>query len=218
MGKVVENLNSCILLAANLCAPVSFTSIFDSEDLTDSGINFDSHITLLYARNLEIYPSEVMKACEKIIEKKGIFGRGNSLSEFLKNQSNQDPKPVFSMFDLSSFRNDSDYIVLKLKKETGLFKILEILNKGLQETFGVKSDFVTYTPHLTLAELVPGTADKYEKMKTLQLVLENSVISFEDLVLSIGKSGEDDFSVSNITTNKAADRFFRIRDLKSEGE
>ena len=40
-------LNSCLMLAVNLDTPVSLGCIFDEEDLKDTGIELDSHITLL---------------------------------------------------------------------------------------------------------------------------------------------------------------------------
>ena len=79
----------------------------------------------------------------------------------------------------------------------------------------MSSDFDTYTPHVSLAELNSGTARKYLESENLKTVLEDSYINFEDLILSYGKSGEpDDRKQYYLTNFKAVDRYFRIAGLK----
>lgn len=212
-----NNVNSCIMLAANLMSPVSLGCMFDSEDLKDSGVIYDSHITLLFAKSLKLDKQEVMKALNSSVAIKEVLGN-MTVEEYIRGIYQKPPVPVLSLFDLSSFDNDSGYIVLKLKKDTPHFKILSSINEGLSDAFGVKSDFSTYTPHLSLAELVPGVTNKYLSDYTLGSVLSGSTINFEDLTLSHGITGQSDYSVYNLTDNNCGDRFFRIRELTREGK
>ena len=46
--------SSCLMLAASLNTPVSLGAIFEANDLKDTGIEYDSHITVLYAREFVI--------------------------------------------------------------------------------------------------------------------------------------------------------------------
>ena len=50
----IKNMNSCVMLAANLSTPVLLNCVFDSGDLKDTGIQYDSHVTLLYARDKKL--------------------------------------------------------------------------------------------------------------------------------------------------------------------
>ena len=49
-----KDLNSCLMLAVNLDCPVSLKALFDEADLKDTGVELDSHITLLYAQGREL--------------------------------------------------------------------------------------------------------------------------------------------------------------------
>ena len=83
----------------------------------------------------------------------------------------------------------------------------------------MSSDFDTYTPHVSLAELNPGTARKYLESENLKTILEDSYINFEDIILSYGKSGEpEDRKQYYLTNFKAVDRYFRIAGLKKTNE
>lgn len=208
--------SSCIMLAANLSTPVSMKAIFDSGDLKDTGIEFDSHITLLYAR--------------KFIDKREIlpllrtfdFGDipdlgGRNIQDFLEYQKNplDFSCPVYDIFELSSFENDSGYVILKLKNNNLWYDVCSQINKVFGKYYNVTSDFSTYTPHLTLAELEPGLTGKYLDNETLKLVLRDSIVHFEDLVISYSREDSKEYDQYNITTNCAVDRFFRERELRS---
>jgi hypothetical protein len=58
-----------------------------------------------------------------------------------------------------------------------------------------------------LAELLPNEADKYLSNKTLNKVLNDSKIGFEDLVFSEEIDGK--YIKWNLTTHHALDRYFR---------
>jgi hypothetical protein len=83
--------------------------------------------------------------------------------------------------------------------------------------YNVKSDFLDYIPHLSLAELKPGTVDKYLESETVLGVLEDSVYSLEDILISYGLSNEpEDRKQKYLTSYSCIDRFFRIIRLKKE--
>lgn len=196
------------MLAVNLISPVSFSAIFDSEDLKDTGIEFDSHITLLYDPGVILEKSDILPLIP------------DSFTELLRKKSeitdDDDLESVPDLFELGSFENDSGYVVLKLRDDSDMYKPLWNLNRDLVKSFGIKPDFSTYTPHLTLAELKPGLTEKYTTSNVLQRVLADCKVRFEDLILSYGETGKTDFDVYNLTSNCAGDRFFRIRSLKNE--
>ena len=206
-----KNYNSCLMLAAELITPVSLSSIFDSGDLKDSGIEYDSHITIMYAGEKWLEKAELLRNVEEIDP--------SFIKEFLLENSSEeisDPYPVLDIFELSNFENESGYVVLRLKSDAPMFNRLETLNKGLQDKYGVTSDFGDYKPHLTLAEVEPGRSEKYLHDKKLQTLLEYSYVRFEDLILSYSKVGVKEYDVHNLTYYKAIDRFFRLRDLEKE--
>ena len=202
--------NSCLMLACALYTPINLSSIFDSEDLKDTGIELESHITLLYAQGITVPKNNIMEDIE--------IALGDDFDSFMNLLKNGDiiGKNVLETFDLGLFENDSDYVVLKLKQDTELYTNLKLINKGLRSKYGVQSEY-TYTPHMTLAELNQGTAKKYTESKKLKAVLENSKFAVEDLVISYGPSNVvEDREKYNLTKFHAVDRFFREENLKRE--
>lgn len=203
-------LNSCLMLAVNLDTPVSLGCIFDSADLKDTGVELESHITLLYAQSREIDYTGLLEDIKGIVgyeDYKWLYGM----------IENDDKYRVLDLFDLGKFENDSDYVILKLRKGTELYRILRLINKGLSIKHEVKSDFADYIPHVSLAELEPGTAQKYMESETLLGILEDSVIGIEDLLISYGTSNEpEDRKQKYLTNLKCIDRYFRLENLKKE--
>lgn len=202
--------NSCLMLACALYTPINLSSIFDSEDLKDTGIELESHITLLYAQGITVPKNNLMEDIE--------IALGDDFDSFMNLLKNGDiiGENVLETFDLGLFENDSDYVVLKLKQNTELYTNLKLINKGLRSKYGVQSEY-TYTPHMTLAELNQGTAKKYTESKKLKAVLENSKFAVEDLVISYGPSNVvEDREKYNLTKFHAVDRFFREENLKRE--
>lgn len=212
-----KNTPSCLMLAANLITPVSLASIFETEDLKDSGIEFDSHLTILFSHNL-LDKNIILRDINTVISaspiSKNIIG-GFDILKFLKGQKNLEAKPVLDLFDLGNFENESGYVVLRLKENTGLFEILNTINSGLSELYGVTSDFGDYKPHLTLAEVQAGLSQKYMENEILQLILQKSKIKLEDFIFSYDL-GEKDYKVYDLTNFNSVDRFFRIENLKKE--
>ena len=207
-----SEMNSCLMLAVNLETPVSLGCVFDSKDLKDTGIELDSHITLLYAAGKELDKDQLLKETKHLI--------GERIIEFMDLLKEEHLFKVLDYFTLDSFENDSDYIVLKLKPEKEeIFNDLRVINKGLRIAYDVDSEFKTFSPHITLAELKPGTAKKYLESEKLNLILEESYFDFDDLVLSYGKANEvNDRKQYFLTNFNCVDRYFRIFNLKKELE
>ena len=207
-----KEINSCLMLAMNLSTPVSLGCVFKEEDLKDTGVELDSHITLLYAQGKKIEWKGLLDDIRELIGEEDwgwLMGliRGD---EFYS---------VFDLFELSLFENDSDYVILKLRKGTPLFRVLSLINKGLSIKFGVKSEFAEYKPHLSLAELEPGKAKEYVTNEVLIQILEDSIVGVEDLFISYGTSNEpEDREQRWLTSEKNISRFFRLINLKKELE
>lgn len=203
-----NSMNSCLMLAIGLYTPVELGSIFDSADYKGTGLELDSHITLLYAQG-KILPRKMIKEDIKTIL--GDTGWEN-LNDWISGISRI---KVFDLFELGSFENDSDYLVLKMKKDHDTYSLFNLINLGLKKKYGVKSEFTEYSPHITLAELNPGVAKKYLESDCLRKVLSDSLIDFEDLIISFGYSGEEiDRKQYFLTQYKNIDRYFRLRNLK----
>ena len=203
-------INSCLMWAVNFETPVSLGCLFDSDDLKDTGIEVDSHITLLYAQGKTISHAGLLDELKEILgaeDYEWILGLVKSDEKF----------ETLDLFELGSFENDSDYLVLKLKKSNPVFKALSLINKGLRIRYGVSSDFTDYTPHLTLAELQPGTVRKYLGSETIKRVLEDSTCEYEDLFISYGTSNEpEDRKQRYLTSEKCIERYFRLERLRKE--
>lgn len=207
-----NEINSCLMWAVDLETPVDFGSIFDLADLKDTGIELDSHITLLYAQGKTIERDSLLDDIKNILNP-------NDYQNFYELCKEVNQEEVLDFFDLDKFENDSDYIILKLKKDKEIFKYLRLINKGLRLKYNVSSDFDNYVPHITIAELQPGTAKKYIKSGDLHKVLECSLFDFEDLFISYGTSNEpEDRKKYFLTQFKNIDRFFRLEHLKKSNE
>lgn len=203
-------MNSCLMLAANLDCPISLKAIFDEGDLKDTGVELDSHITLLYAAGKQLDRREIMKDIPLILGEE-------DWEELCLKMKESKEVPVLDVFDLGSFENDSDYIVLKLKKECSIYPWLAQINKSLRAKYDVASDFADYTPHLSLAELQPGCALKYLESETLKLVLKDTVVSLEDIMISYGTANEvEDRKQYFLTSYHSVDRYFRMIHLREE--
>lgn len=204
------NLNSCLMLAINLDCPISLKALFDETDLKDTGVELDSHITLLYAQGKEIDRKELLSDIQTILgdeDYDDLMARIHAAKEV----------SVFDVFELGCFENDSDYLILKLKKDSSIYSWLAQINKALRIRYDVSSDFADYTPHLSLAELKPGTVKKYLESEEIKHVLADSVVSLDDIMISYGLSNEpDDRKQYFLTAFHSVDRYFRLQHLKAE--
>lgn len=197
-----KDINSCIMLAMAFHTAIDLESVIENSDLKDTGIEKDPHVTVLYAPKIIIPKSEILESVDTILGPEDY-------EEFLGFLKNDKLFNVHEFFELGNFENDSDYLVLKLKKEGKLFKVLELMNKGLARKFGVTQTFPDYNPHLTLAELEPGTSRKYLDSKKIELILNTAQVGFEDLIISYGASNETDRIQWSLTTFHTVERYFR---------
>ena len=197
------------MLNCSLYLPVSLSAIFSREDLKDTGIENESHITLLYAQGKEIPRMNILGDVETILGSKEF----DDLIEYIKSENTD---RILDSFEVGSFENDSDYIVLKMKQSSKFYKTLGLINKGLRMKYEVSSEY-SYTPHISLAELKPGTAKKYLEDPRINLILKDSFVSFEDLVISYGPSNTSvDRLRYNLTTFNAVDYFFHTENMRKE--
>lgn len=197
-----KEINSCIMLAMAFHTAIDFSSVIEESDLKDTGIERDPHVTVLYAPKIVIPKSEILESVDTILGPEDY----EDFMGFLKDDKLFN---VLDFFELGNFENDSDYLVLKLKKEGKLFRMLELMNKGLARKFDITQTFPDYNPHLTLAELEPGTSRKYLESKKIGLILDTAQVGFEDLIISYGASNETDRTQWSLTTFHTIERYFR---------
>ena len=190
-----------IMVAVDLETPVSLGSVIHTGEIT-----YDSHITLLAAKGRSILREEVPLKKEWL--------------EILKRNEDYEPLPVEDYFDLTIFPGqDNDWLVLKLKEETQLHKVLTRINNDLREALNVEEEFSTYNPHISLAKLSKDHESIDEIKERLDPVLKTSTVTLEDYILSeCDMEDYKDFRKQNITPFNGVDRFFRERDLIRESE
>ena len=62
-----NSINSCLMLAIGLYTPVELGSIFDSADYKGTGLELDSHITLLYAQGKVLPKEEIIEDLKTLV-------------------------------------------------------------------------------------------------------------------------------------------------------
>lgn len=197
------------MLAVKLDTPVNLGCVFDSEDLTGTGIEFDTHITLLYAQGELLPKNDLLEDVKVILGEKTI--------EFLDLLKKEHDYRILDFFHVDTFENDSDYLVLKLNEEKkDLFNMLNLINKGLRLKYDVSVNFDNYAPHITLAELNSGTAKKYKDSDKLHIILEETYLDFEDLIFSSGEKQENGWKQYHLTSFNSIPRYFRLFNDRNE--
>ena len=198
--------NTCIMLSTPFYTPVDLRCVFEEVDLVGEGVVLDSHITVVFAKDITIPKEEILPSMVTIL--------GEEYEEFLEMLEKDEKFPVMSLFDLDCFKNeDAHHIILKMKKEGMAWDYLEKVNKALSRKYDIKSDFAEYNPHMTLASVMPGEADKYLESKKLQLILNDSMISVDDFIVSYGPMGGP-WKQSHLTNYHSLDRFFKLENDK----
>lgn len=201
----MEPVNSCLMLATTLWTGIDLSAVFKTEDLIDSGIERDSHITVFFSP-------------DKVVPREGLLDKIKVLdSDLISKFKEQNRYKVLDFFELGKFENDRDYVILKLQPDNFLYDALNVLNSGLTSSYDISGTFKTYTPHMTLAQLQPGKAKDYMFSPVLGLILETAVFSIDDFILSHG-DGEGTFKQFQITTENAVSRYFRQKELERDRE
>ena len=200
--------NTCIMLTTPFYTPVDLRCIFEEVDLMGEGVVLDSHITIVYAKEQIIPREDILKDM--------IVFLGEEFDDFENMLKNDDKFKVMDLFDLDVFENkDTAYVILKMKKEGMGWDYLENINKALSRKYDIKSDFNEYNPHITIAQVKPGKAGKYLDSKKLRLILEDSKIGVDDVIVSYGVPEEGNWKQYHITNYHALDRFFKIEESKN---
>lgn len=112
------------------------------EDLYESeeeryGLENEPHVTILYGFDLEsTTPDAIREAIEEL---------------------EVEPITDLEIVEVGKFENE-EYDVLKLTVESAT---LRQLNTYFRENFKYENDYPDYKPHMTIAYLQPGAADKY---------------------------------------------------------
>lgn len=218
METNVKDINSCLMLCMSLETPVDLCYCFADKDL--KYVEPESHITLLYAPNFEPKKEEIKDILKDI---KDILPVDDYLAliGMLKEAKYLPEKWFGSVFVLDKFSNDDgDYLILRLNRGEDpyadfLYKICNLIHKSFKTKWEIETSFPDYTPHITLAKLEPGTADKYISQSSFNKILEDSYLSWSDIVLSIGETGEQvDRTQWQITSFNAVTRFFELKRAK----
>jgi 2'-5' RNA ligase len=128
----------CVMIYPDITNWEEITSIIEEGDIYDKepryGIETDPHITVLYGLHKEVTANDIKKSLKRFKNKKieiDIDGIGK--------------------FDSGKFS------VIKLNVESS---ILNSMNKSLSK-LPHTTDFPDYRPHMTIAYVKPGKADKY---------------------------------------------------------
>ncbi len=72
----------------------------------------------------------------------------SEFDDFIEYIKSENTERILDNFEIGSFENDSDYIVLKMKQTSELYKTLGLINKGLRTKYEVVSEY-SYTPHIS---------------------------------------------------------------------
>ena len=206
---MMEFNSSCVMLMTSLWTGIDFYAVFDEEDLKDTGIEYDSHITALYSADLVIPRKEALENVKNSL--------GDYWDDLEKMFKNNEKLKVSDHFEISKFENDSDYLIFKVREDSEIHRLMSLMNTGLSRAYGIKSDFSTYTPHMTIAELEVGKASKYMFSSLLSKIYENAVFSLDDLVISYGqKEKPGEYKQYNLTSFNSVTRYFRQKELERD--
>lgn len=129
----------CVMVYPKVDNWDEITSIIDKDDIYDPepryGVETDPHVTILYGLHPEVTPQDVENVINKF--------RGKDLS--------------ININGIGKFDGDDKFNVVKLNVDS---PILHDMNSELSK-LPHTSDFPDYNPHMTMAYVKPGKADKY---------------------------------------------------------
>lgn len=114
---------------------IDLNDLYLIENEESFGIEFESHVTLLYGLHEGVKPEEVLNICK-------LF-----------------PLGAIILHKASCFKNDK-YDVLKFEAKNSS---LQLINGGLMKLPNSNA-YPEYKPHCTIAYLKPGMGEKYVKL------------------------------------------------------
>lgn len=191
--------NKCILLAASLHTVVDVDCVV-SEDENPELIK-DPHITLIYDNQSIIDKDNIMNDIKEALGE-------IEYDVFMTYLKDSYKFKIPSLFYLDVFSNEEhDFLVMRLKTDNELYEKLNIIYRYIMEKYGLRSEFDSYKPHVTLLKMDLGCGEKYVTNRTLNRILNDSRIGFEDIVYSVDEG--DKYEKWNVTSFHALERFFR---------
>ena len=147
----------CLMLYFDVKNWDEYTSLIDSDDTHEYGIEDNPHVTILYGFDQSVSADNF----------KNLLVTELSASEIGKD---------LKVENISKFENP-EFDVLKFDLESSRLRMANLMVKMEPHT----STFPTYSPHLTLAYLQPGLADSYiSKIDDLELKMSNFRFVYSD--------------------------------------
>lgn len=197
----MEEKSLCLMLAASLHTAIDLDAVISQDDLIDDGVIKDSHITIVYDKESKMSKDNILSDVEE-----SLGDRFPALNELLKDSYKFKVNDV--MYLEVFYTDDKDVIVLRLKDNNQLFQALSDVHYHMLNKYSITTDYPEYKPHLTLAYVAKGEADKYLTNPILMKVLDTAKVGFEDFVFS-KKIEDGKYEKWNITTHHALTRYFR---------
>lgn len=196
---------ACLMLNVDLDTGVDISTVLDENDI--DFIERDPHVTIFYGPSENpINKDRILDDIKDVLEEDYF-----DFIEFLKKEEDES---VLKYFTLGNFENpDADYLVLKLNDDNIVSDNLKLIQKVLTRRYDILLSFSVFRPHVTLAKLKPGSSQKYMSDEGVKRIVENSRVSFEDFVFSVGYETEK-FKKYNLTTFHTLSRHFRLEEMK----
>lgn len=208
MGNV--NIGSDFKWMIGLHTPVDLGCSFRGEDLVNSGINFDTNISIINADNAILSRKTLLDDLGEILGNEDF----ENLIKLCSAEDNE--KPVFDLFELNSVDGlYSDFVVLRLREDSDLYNKIKVIYKSLCIKYKIAPD--KFFPKITLAEVRKGRANKYIFSGNLRLILNDSAVDPEDLALTVCNRDEKERTFY-LTHFKNIDRYFRLRHLEEDNK
>lgn len=206
-------MRSKLIWKIGLYTPISLTCSIKDEDKMGSQ-NFDPSILILDAGE-KVLPRVTLLDDIKIILGTKDFETFDNLCKSVDNDMH-----VLDFFDLASLsKENSDWIVLKLKEDNIIFDSIKLIRKGIGVKFNINTRSEYYTPYIKLLEVSQGSSHKYiaDENNSTRAILKDSRFDLEDLVLSITDIDDIDKDYY-LTQYKNIDRYFRIRNDEKDND
>lgn len=205
-------MRSKLIWKIGLYTPISLTCSVKDEDRMGSQ-NFDPSILILDAGEKVLPRITLLNDIKLILGTKDY----ETVDNLCKSDDND--KHVLDFFDLSSVaKEESDWVILKLKNENIIYDTVNLIRKGVGVKFNIHTRDL-YFPYVKLFEVNKGEAYKYiiNGNSSIRSILKDSKFDLEDLAVSIVDIDdvEKDYY---LTQYKNVDRYFRIRNDEKDSD